>query len=199
MNKSLHPVLIRICIATQSVACHHCWNAASTPHCAHTHCLISINVQKSQLMSISAIVSAWRNSVPHFCFIHSPMVRHHSVRLSAAICHTATKCNEILLGRFCLYHRTANIHLWLRGPIQWNRRHYFRSRQPLMFMLPTEVPVQIAVCCILWICIWTENYPSWREGQELQPMKCCWFPRSWTPCAPPGIRKGCRYFRHQKL
>ena len=41
--------------------------------------------------------------------------------LSAALCHTATKRNGILGGRFSLYRHTTNIH-------HWYRRHYFRSR-----------------------------------------------------------------------
>ena len=35
---------------------------------------------------------------------------------SAAICHTATTCSDILMGRFDLYYRTTNIHLWHCGP-----------------------------------------------------------------------------------
>ena len=35
--------------------------------------------------------------------------------LSAALCHTATKRNGILGGRFSLYRHTTNIHHWYRG------------------------------------------------------------------------------------
>ena len=31
---------------------------------------------------------------------------------STAICHMATKCNGMLVGRFNLYYHTTNIHLW---------------------------------------------------------------------------------------
>ena len=35
---------------------------------------------------------------------------------SAAICHMATKCNGILVGRFNLYYHPTNICLWHCGP-----------------------------------------------------------------------------------
>jgi len=35
--------------------------------------------------------------------------------LCVATCHTATKWNRILVGRFSFYCRTTNIHLWCQG------------------------------------------------------------------------------------
>ena len=51
------------------------WNIASLshhipPHCAHIHCLVSINVQQASVnVSGYHFFSAWRNSVPHLCFV----------------------------------------------------------------------------------------------------------------------------------
>jgi len=55
---------------------------------------------------------AWRNSVTHFpsiCTSTSNAILLDC--LSAAICHTATTCNGILVGKFNLYCHTTNIHL----------------------------------------------------------------------------------------
>ena len=63
--------------------CHHCWNAPSTPHCAHTH---SRNVQQVLMNGSGCHVfhveefSSIRLLHPHF------HVRHHSVRLPVC-CH----------------------------------------------------------------------------------------------------------------
>ena len=65
---------------------------------------------KCQWMSVGAFFSAWRNSVTHLCFILTSMSDAIlSDCPSAAICHTATECNGILVGRFKLCCRTTNI------------------------------------------------------------------------------------------
>ena len=70
------------------------------PHCPNIHCLVSINIQQ---VPMGAIFSTWRNSVPPHCFIHTAMSDAIlSDCPSAAICHTATTCNGILVGRFSL-------------------------------------------------------------------------------------------------
>ena len=47
-----------------------------------------------------------------FCFIHASMSDAIlSACRSAAICHTAAKCNGMLVGRFNFYCRTAIMHL----------------------------------------------------------------------------------------
>ena len=87
------------------------------PHCTHTHCLISINVQQAG-MSMGAIFFnfiyfAWRNSIIHLCFICSSMSETIlSDCPSAAIYCTATKHNEILVGKFSFYCHTTNILPW---------------------------------------------------------------------------------------
>ena len=46
-------------------------------------------------MSVGAVVSAWRNSIPHLCFLHTSMSDNVlSDCHSAAISHTATMCME---------------------------------------------------------------------------------------------------------
>ena len=85
-------------------------------HCSLSHCLMSINFQQLSV-NVNAIFSAWRNSVTPLCFMHTFMSNAIlSDCPSAAICHAATKCNGILLGRFSLYCRTSNICLWHCGP-----------------------------------------------------------------------------------
>jgi len=65
---------------------------------------------KCRWMSVAAIFSAWSNSVPHLCYIPTPMLDAVvSDCPSAAICHSATTCNRILVGRFNLYCPTTNI------------------------------------------------------------------------------------------
>ena len=64
------------------------------PHCAHRHCLVSINIQQG-LMNVNVqFFATWRNSVIHLCFTCTLV----SVAIllncpSAATCHTATKCD----------------------------------------------------------------------------------------------------------
>jgi len=77
-----------------------------------THCLTVLTstvwsprlLSKHQRMSVDGIFSACRKSMTYLCFIHSFM---SDTILSncpfTAICHTATKCNRQLEGRFSLY------------------------------------------------------------------------------------------------
>jgi len=84
----------------------------TTPHCAHIHCLVSRSIQQ-----VSVNISGCNS----FCveeFSSTPLLcRHTYVRSilsdcpSAAICHRATKCNGILVGRFRLYCRATKISL----------------------------------------------------------------------------------------
>jgi len=58
-----------------------------------------------------------RNSMTHLwtkCTLTSDRILSNCP--SAAICHTATKCNGIPVGRFNLYCHTTNICLWCHGP-----------------------------------------------------------------------------------
>ena len=62
---------------------------------------------RCQWISADAIFSTQRNSITHNCFSHTSM---SDVILSECllshICHTATRCNKMLLGRFNLYCHT---------------------------------------------------------------------------------------------
>ena len=84
------------------------------PHCAHIHCLVSRNIQKaSVIVTMDAVFSTWRNSVPHLCFIHTSTSDTILPDCpSAAICHIATKCNGILVGRDNLYYCATTVCLW---------------------------------------------------------------------------------------
>lgn len=109
MSKSLHALRVKICMVIQKVVClfhccHHCWNTPPTTHCAHMHSLVSINIQKASMNVTGChffLVEEFSDTPllhPHF------HVRCYSISLSlCCICHTATTCNSILVGRFNLY------------------------------------------------------------------------------------------------
>ena len=95
---------------------------------------------KHRWVSVGAIFSTWRNSVPHLCSIYNA-IWHGSASgcPSAAICHTATKCNRmILVGKINLYCHPTNICLWHCEPTEYSGRHYFWS-SPCKYLdfLPT--------------------------------------------------------------
>jgi len=72
MSKSLHAMLMKICIAKQNVACllHHCPHGGTTlPHCAHIHCLVFTNVQQTLMNVSGCLFFCMRNSMTPFCFI----------------------------------------------------------------------------------------------------------------------------------
>ena len=54
---------------------------------------------------------------------------------SATICHTASKCSGLLVGRFNLYCHTTTICLFCCGATSWNRRHYFQSSPHKMYSI----------------------------------------------------------------
>ena len=85
------------------------------PHCALIHCLVSINVQQGQW-------GQFFSTVPYHCFICTSMSDTIlSDCPSAAIRHTATKCNGILVGRFNLYcHSTTTYHLTVHTATIWS-------------------------------------------------------------------------------
>jgi len=63
---------------------------------ANIYCLISTNVQHA---SVDAIVSTWRNAIPHLCFISTSISDDIAPDCpSAAICHTTTTSNGISVG-----------------------------------------------------------------------------------------------------
>ena len=83
---------------------------------------------KRQWISVAIIFSTWRSLMTHLCFRCTSMSDTIlSDCPSDAICHTATTCNGILVGRFNLYCCATNIHLWCPGLTSYNRRHYFWS------------------------------------------------------------------------
>ena len=91
-------------VAVTTAETHH-----TPPHCAHPHCLVSINVQQA-----SVNVSGWHSfhmeELSYTPLLHTYFcIRHHSVRLP--LCHTAAKCNQILVGRFNLHCHANDIHL----------------------------------------------------------------------------------------
>ena len=84
----------------------------------HSHCLVSVNVQQVLINVSGCHFSPWRNSMAHLCFICTSM---SEAILSdcpfAAISHTSTTCNGILVGRFNLYCHTISICFWLCGSV----------------------------------------------------------------------------------
>ena len=109
MNKSLPAVFITICTSggdpLPPLLKH---TTVFTPHCAHIH---SINALQASV-SVGAIFSIQRKSMSSLCFLHTFI--SDAILSScpcAPICHMATKCNGILVGRFNLYCHTTNIYL----------------------------------------------------------------------------------------
>jgi len=95
-----------------------CWNAPlTTSLCSYPLFGLyrrSVNVEECQWVPFFL---PWRNSVPHLCFICTSTSGAILPDCpSAAICHTATTRNRILLGRFNRYCHTTNIHLQHHGP-----------------------------------------------------------------------------------
>ena len=133
MNKNLHAVLVKICTSRGDPLSLSALLKCTTLclHCAHIHCLSLHTFSKRQWMSRGASFSAWRNSVTHLCFICTSISDTIlSDFPSAAICHTAVKCNGILVGRFSLYCHNINIHLWWANKI---KQETLLSKQPLQF------------------------------------------------------------------
>ena len=82
MTKHLHAMLGKICPKGGDPLFHSCCDSViaremlpmeSNFHCAHTLCLLSKNIPMHQWMSMGAILSSWRNSVPPLCSIFTPM------------------------------------------------------------------------------------------------------------------------------
>ena len=106
MNKSLHAALIKTCtIRGDHCCCRHCWNTPPTASlCSHPLLFPQKYSASINEMSVGAIFSAQRNSVPHWCFMCVFMsYAILSYCPSAAICLMATKCKRILVGRFTFY------------------------------------------------------------------------------------------------
>ena len=100
---ALHFVVWQLCMAIWNMACLSC--------CCH-HCLVSINVQQALVNVNRCYFFLHRGIQGHLCFTCTFM----SDAASAAICHMATEWKEILVERFSLYCRTANICFWCCGP-----------------------------------------------------------------------------------
>jgi len=130
MNKSLNAMLVTICTSRGDPRFLSPLLKRTTHHqTVPTSTVWSLSIlSESQWMSRRATFSAWRNSVPPLCFIPTSMSDTTvSDCPSAAICHTATTRNGMLVGRFDFYFHTTNICLWYCGPTWWNKRHYFWS------------------------------------------------------------------------
>jgi len=85
----------------------------SPPHCSYL--LFGLHKCSARIDECQWIdfFSTWRNSMTYLCFIHTSVLDSIlSDCPSATICHMATKCNGILVGRFSNYWHTTNIHLW---------------------------------------------------------------------------------------
>ena len=101
--------------------CHHCWNTPPTT----SQCLqplfglhqCSANVKCNQVTFFPHVGIQWHTFASSTLPCH--IVRMPLVILSecpsAAICHTATKCNGILVGRVNPHCYTINTGLWCQG------------------------------------------------------------------------------------
>ena len=114
MNTSLHAMLVKICTSRGDPLLLSSLLKCITS--CHTVLIPTVwspqTFSKCQRMSVGAIFSTWRNSIPHICIIHTSMSDAISSDCcSAAICPMAPKCNIILMGKFSLYCCATNIHL----------------------------------------------------------------------------------------
>ena len=97
-------------------------------HCAHIHHSISINTQQMLVNVNGCHFFCMEDLIPPLCFIHASMTDTILPRCpSAVVCHTATKHNGILVGRFSLYCHQINICFW-----SYSRRQYFQSSPCIM-------------------------------------------------------------------
>ena len=98
---------------------YHCWNTPPTASlCSHPlFGLLKHSASISKCQWVPFFPIWWRNSIPHHCFIHASMSDTTvSDCPSASICHMATTCNGMWVGRFCLCCHITSIHLWPCGP-----------------------------------------------------------------------------------
>lgn len=127
MNKSLHPVLIKINASRSDML------SLLLKHTTHCFTVLTSTVwptsvfSKQRWMSVNAIISSRSNAVSRLGFICTSMPDTIlSECPSAAICHTAMEWD--MGGKvqpLLLYHQHPP--LTSRVPMPWNRRHYFRS------------------------------------------------------------------------
>ena len=105
-------------------------------------------------MSAGAVFFSFRKSVPHLCSIHTSMSDAIvSDCPSAAICHTATKWNGILVETFSLYCHTTNMPLTLQAS---------KIKQDA---LPLEQPLYLwcGASCLQDISFYFESLPLWAR------------------------------------
>ena len=112
MRKSLHAVLIKVRTREVSLChCHHYWNISPTTSLCQ-HSLFGFH-------KCSASISEYMLLFPHRgiqfalnCLICTSMSKAIlSDCSSAAICHTATTCDGIFVGRFS-HHQYLPLTLW---------------------------------------------------------------------------------------
>ena len=109
MNKSLYAAPVKICTSRDDTL-------LPLLKCTIHYLAVFTRTQCQWVPSFSV----WRNSVTYLFFICTSMSDTMlSDCPSAAICHTATTWNRILVGRFNLYCHTTNICLGCCGSTQW--------------------------------------------------------------------------------
>jgi len=118
VNKILHAVLLKACTSgSDPLSLSPVLKRHPPPHCAHIHCLVSINVQQMLMVvsgcNFSCMEKFNSTHLLHMHFMSDAVLLAYP---SAAICHTSTTCNGILVGRLSFYCHTANICLCCGGP-----------------------------------------------------------------------------------
>ena len=125
-NKSLHEAFVKICSSRGTLSLFATAEMhRPLPHCAHIHCLVSINIQQVLWMLMGANFSTWKNSVSHRCSIHTSMSDTIlSDCPSAAIRHTATTWNGTLVGILVQLQLPYHKHLpltWWANITKWRK------------------------------------------------------------------------------
>ena len=151
-------------------------------------------------MSVGAISSTETNSEMHLCFVRTSLSGSLlSERPSAALCHTATACNGVLVERFNPYsHITVCLLCWRKetggitfgaapigsvllpdnvGAFVQKRTHHFRARK-----------YAASTCCLASLMLLrrsesdSTSEPSSPKGGNKKKLKiCCMCTRSSTP------------------
>ena len=94
MNKSLHAVLVKICInGDDPLLLLPLLSAPPIPHCAHIHCLVFVNVQQA-LMNVIGCKFLHMEEFSCTSLLHTHfLIRCRSVRL--LLCSHLLHCNNM--------------------------------------------------------------------------------------------------------
>ena len=113
-------------------------------------------------MSVSAIFSAWRNSVTHLCFTHTSTSDNILLECpSAAFCHITAKSIRILLGRFNHYCHIIHIHL---GYLRYHNKIGDVTFRAALIYLLTLVIYHAMYSTSSWVTLYQKEIKTSKES-----------------------------------